>query len=71
MDLGIKSSVFPTDLKDLFQHAGVWRENLTVRPGAFLPIDQIHEQAYNLPLKSAISANRQTEQNPHHPHPPG
>ena len=36
-----------------------FRESLTARRGGFMPVDQAHEQAYNLPLKEALLRNRQ------------
>ena len=45
LDLAIKQSNYPADLKDLFENKHVWRGNFTTNIGGYMPIDQFHEQA--------------------------
>ena len=62
LDMVIKESKFPADLIQLFEDTGVWRGNFTTNLNSFMPSDQLHEQGFNLPLKTAIIKNRHSHE---------
>ena len=62
IDLAIKSSVYPNDVRDLFAKEGVWRGNMTENLGSFMSLDMLHETSFNAHLKSAIHAFRQSSE---------
>ena len=62
LDMALKASHFPDDLLKAFKDSGIWRGNFTTNINSFMPSDQIHEQGFNLPLKSQIISNRHSDE---------